>query len=201
MAQSATRPTVFGRPHPRIMISALHETAHGRSRTARRAGRSDLQAGRLFPMIALRDARADELSVLSDLCLRSKAVWGYDAAFIAACRDELTLTPADIASTCLQVAADRDGPLGVAQLSIGGDEASLLKLFVEPRALRSGIGSALLAWSTATATRLGARRLVIEADPGAVPFYARHGAHPAGHAPSGSIPGRMLPRLVITLAH
>jgi hypothetical protein len=30
--------------------------------------------------IHLRAPRIDELALLSDLCLRSKAVWGYDAA-------------------------------------------------------------------------------------------------------------------------
>ena len=43
-------------------------------------------------MIRLRDARQDELQSLTELCLRSKAVWGYDAAFMAACRIELTLS-------------------------------------------------------------------------------------------------------------
>jgi hypothetical protein len=36
--------------------------------------------------VRLRAPRLDELEALSDLCLRSKAVWGYDAAFLEACR-------------------------------------------------------------------------------------------------------------------
>jgi hypothetical protein len=42
--------------------------------------------------------------------------------------------------------------------------------------------------------------MVIEADPGAAPFYERMGAHYAGLAPSQSIPGRMLPRMLVELA-
>ena len=34
------------------------------------------------------------------------------------------------------------------------------------------------------------------ADPDAAPFYVHMGAEPAGEAESGSIPGRLLPRLV-----
>ena len=150
-------------------------------------------------MIALRDARPDELDALSDLCMRSKAVWGYDAAFMAACRNELTLTTADLA-TSLQVATDHDALIGVAQMEVDGDMAHLLKLFVAPDRLRDRIGTRLLAWSMEMASALGACRLVIQADPGAVAFYRRHGARPAGSAPSGSIPGRMLPRLMIELA-
>jgi hypothetical protein len=41
--------------------------------------------------------------------------------------------------------------------------------------------------------------MTIDADPGAVPFYERMGAVPAGLVPSGSIPGRFLPRLVVAL--
>jgi len=32
----------------------------------------------------------DELPGLSDLCFRSKAVWGYDKEFMEACRGELS---------------------------------------------------------------------------------------------------------------
>ena len=39
----------------------------------------------------LRAARVEELDALSTLCLRSKAVWGYDKEFMNACRAELTL--------------------------------------------------------------------------------------------------------------
>jgi hypothetical protein len=46
---------------------------------------------------------------------------------------------------------------------------------------------------------MGARRVFIEADPDAAPFYRRMGARDAGLAPSGSIAGRMLPRLVFEL--
>ena len=68
----------------------------------------------------------------------------------------------------------------------------MLKLFVEPSALRSGTGKALLAWATDVAKKLGATRLTIEADPDAAPFYRRMGAYDVGQAPSGSVPGRMI---------
>jgi GNAT superfamily N-acetyltransferase len=148
---------------------------------------------------ALRNARPDELEALVDLCLRSKAVWGYDAAFLAACRDELTLTSADLTSTHLQVLTAGDALLGVVQIVVEIEEAHLLKLFVEPGSLRMGFGKQLLTWAIESSSRLGARRIVIEADPDAVPFYQRNGAMPAGFTPSESVPGRLLPRLVIDL--
>ena len=150
-------------------------------------------------MIRLRDALQNELSYLDGLCLRSKAVWGYDDAFMAACRTELTLHPDELRTTQLQV-AERDAALvGVAQLKVTGGDAELMKLFVEPALLGSGIGRLLFEWATERARALGATRMMIEADPGAVPFYERMGARHAGLAPSQSIPGRMLPLLQMEL--
>ena len=116
-------------------------------------------------MIQLRDARQNELPSLSALCLRSKAVWGYDDAFMIACRAELTLVPDELKSTQVQV-AERDTILaGLTQVKVTETDADLLKLFVEPALLRSGVGSALFEWATARAKSLGAVRMVIEADP------------------------------------
>ncbi len=149
--------------------------------------------------ILLRDARRDELDALSELCLRSKAVWGYDDAFIEACREELSLAPADLDQTLVQVAETDTGAVAVVQVSVEGDEAMLDKLFVDPGSLRSGAGRRLLDWAADAARRGGADHMVIEADPQAAEFYRRMGATDAGHAPSAAIPGRMLPRLVLAL--
>ena len=152
-------------------------------------------------MVDLRPAVLADLDRLSDLCLRSKAVWGYDAAFMAACRAELTLQPIDLERTELQIAELGAMLLGVAQIGVCAQEGHLQKLFVEPGHLRSGVGRRLLVWAMTRARELGARRLVVEADPGAETFYRRYGAQVAGQAPSGSIPGRFLPRLVFDLSN
>lgn len=147
--------------------------------------------------LLIRAAAVEELPALSELCMRSKAVWGYNAAFMEACRGELTLDPRELVSSRIAVAARGDHVLGIAQVRMAGRDADLLKLFVEPAALRSGVGRALFAWATDAAREMGAARMTIEADPDAAPFYRRLGARDAGLAPSGSIAGRMLPRLVL----
>jgi GNAT superfamily N-acetyltransferase len=152
-------------------------------------------------VIQLRDARQNELPALSELCLRSKAVWGYDDAFMAACRTELTLRPDELQSTYLQVAVRDCTVAGLAQVKVTGTDADLLKLFVEPTLLRSGVGRLLFEWATTTARGLGAVRMIIEADPGAAAFYEHMGARHAGLAPSQSIPKRMLPRLQMDLGN
>jgi GNAT superfamily N-acetyltransferase len=147
----------------------------------------------------LRRPEPHELPLLSALCLRSKAVWGYDQAFLDACRAELTIRTEELESTALHV-AEHDGTLvGVAQITVDGATADLQKMFVEPDAIGLGIGKALFAWAVSTAKDLGAKHMTIDADPGAVGFYKKMGAVEHGAAPSGSIPGRMLPRLQVEL--
>lgn len=150
-------------------------------------------------MLQLRDARTDETATLTELCLRSKAVWGYDAAFMAACRHELTIGPHDLNRSLLQVAVTGDAVIGLAQVTVDGDDADLAKLFIDPRALRTGAGRILFDWAAREARARGAKRLWIEADPDAAPFYRRMGAIDDGVVASGSIAGRVLPRLKLEL--
>ena len=150
-------------------------------------------------MLQLRPARPDEAEILTELCLQSKAVWGYDDAFMRACRAELTLTAKDCATPLIQVAADGNAVAGVVQVTIDGEAADLAKLFIAPGTLRAGIGRQLFDWAVTTARRHGALWMTIDADPGAAEFYRRMGAVDDGTAPSGSIPGRVLPRLKLRL--
>lgn len=150
-------------------------------------------------VLKIRNPTVDELPRLSDLCFRSKAVWGYDEGFMEACRSELSFHPRDLQSTCVAVVEDEGRLVGVAQVTVVGDEADLLKLFVGPEDLRRGTGRALFAWAANISRKMGAHRMTIDADPDAAPFYRIMGARDAGQARSGSIPGRMLPRLTFNL--
>jgi GNAT superfamily N-acetyltransferase len=124
-------------------------------------------------------------------------VWGYDQAFLDACRTELTIRADELETTAL-CAAEHDGALvGIAQITVDGRDADLQKMFVEPGMTGLGVGKALFAWVVSSAKNLGARQMTIDADPGAVGFYKRMGAVEHGSAQSGSIPGRVLPRLQI----
>ena len=145
--------------------------------------------------VLLRRAEVAELPALSDLALRSKAHWGYDAAFIAACKDDLTITPADLAQQSYVVAERAGAPLGFYGLRVDDHVAQLTNLFVEPAAIGQGIGRRLWQHAVALARELGAPAVLIDSDPFAEPFYLRMGARRVGEVPSTVIPGRMLPLL------
>jgi GNAT superfamily N-acetyltransferase len=143
---------------------------------------------------AIRRARLDEAGVLSALGLRSKAHWGYDADFLAACRDDLTLSADDIASSPVYVCDGEDALLGYYRLVLQDDGvAELDALFVEPTAMGQGVGRRLWHHAVATATQVGCSEMVWQSDPQAEGFYLAMGARGAGESESTVSPGRMLP--------
>jgi GNAT superfamily N-acetyltransferase len=117
-----------------------------------------------------------------------------------ACLSELTINPVDLQDSRIQVAETASRKtVGVVQVKSTDTDADLAKLFVEPGRLRAGTGRLLFEWAIRTARELGAIRLTIEADPEAAGFYEKMGAQLVGTAPSGSIPGRTIPKLVLVL--
>jgi GNAT superfamily N-acetyltransferase len=151
----------------------------------------------------IRAARIGEAAALSDLCIRSKAVWGYDEWFMAQACEALQVSVEEIGAGDVWVATAADGSVaGVVALAPGEppDTLDLNKLFVEPRRMRGGVGRALLDHATREARRRGATQLKILADPYAAAFYERSGARRIGEAPSDAIPGRLLPLYEIVLA-
>ena len=148
--------------------------------------------------ITVRHARADEAQALTELTLRAKASWGYDDAFMAASRDDLTMTPERLAAWTVWV-AEADGVLaGLIALSLERG-AEVEEFFVEPRLQGRGIGTLLMAELLAAARAAGAEVLEVDADPNAEPIYARLGFETFGRSPSGAIPGRWLPRMRLAL--
>src|SRR5690349_17541085 len=141
----------------------------------------------------IRPARVEEASSLTELAMRSKAHWGYDDAFMAACRDELTIRPSFIDRVDV---AELDGDVvGMVRL----EPETLEDLFVEPAAIGTGVGQALFRHAVRRAAAEGMGRLRIDADPNAEGFYLAMGAVRVGESPSGSIPGRVLPKLELSV--
>src|SRR5215204_6426162 len=144
--------------------------------------------------LAIRPARPAEAGVLSALALRSKAYWGYDAKFLAACQDDLTLSPDDIATSTVYVFDGASAPAGFYRLVLQDDGvAELDAFFVEPAAMGQGIGRRLWRHAVSTAATMGCSEMVWQSDPQAEGFYLAMGAQRTGDAESTVMPGRMLP--------
>jgi len=144
--------------------------------------------------VTIRPARAGEEAELSELAIRSKGHWGHDAAFLERSRSALTLHPGDLERLIVRV-AERDGvPVGVSAVDPAAAELELL--FVDPPAIGTGVGGALLRDALAQAHAAGLATLTIESAPDAEPFYLAAGAERIGTRVSTAT-GRELPLLRI----
>ncbi len=158
---------------------------------------------RVLPLIVispvLRPGRPSEARALRALALRSKGFWGYDAEFLARCRNDLAVSPAQIDGRRLVVAVMEGYLAGYVRLGGTHPAGELEALFVDPPWIGRGCGRLLLERAVAIAASEGMTVLRITADPNAQPFYQHAGARLIGHVPSPVIPGRVLPRLELNL--
>jgi GNAT superfamily N-acetyltransferase len=147
----------------------------------------------------IREAYQSEAEQLTELALRSKGHWGYDAEFLEDARIDLTLTTQYI-STCPVFVIEEQGSIkGFYSLSGEGAEVELMHLFIEPAMIGRGFGRLLFRHAVETARRLKYKQLVIGSDPFAVEFYEAMGARRVGEVASIVRPGRMLPLLHYSL--
>ncbi len=144
----------------------------------------------------IRSATEIEASLLTELALRSKGHWGYDAEFLEDCRVDLTITPEYIASHPIFVLEEQGTVVGFLSLErqANGD-VELMHLFVEPAAIGGGHGKRLWQHAVETARQLGFQEIVIHSDPQAEAFYKAMGARRVGEVASIVRAGRMLPLL------
>ncbi len=145
--------------------------------------------------LEFRAARVDEAELLGEIAIRAKGYWGYDQAFLDACRAELTYTAADVVARRIVVITARQQVLGFYSLDGEPPEAELGNLWLVPESIGTGLGRRLWEHAIEAARELGCTSLKIEAEPRAEGFYLAMGAIRVGEAPSGSIPGRFVPSM------
>jgi GNAT superfamily N-acetyltransferase len=152
--------------------------------------------------IKIRPACLGDIAELTALTLRSKQSNGYDDDFMRACKDELTVTPEAISAPAYWVAHQGDVLCGCANLILESKTATgtVDSFFIDPDWQRQGVGRLLWAKIMAVAAENKLVKLRLDADPNAVPFYQAMGFEVVGEVPSGSIKGRMLPRMEIGLS-
>ena len=147
--------------------------------------------------LRIRKACNEDVGFLNDLAFRAKASHGYDDAFMAACRQEIAVQPATLIEREVWVAEASNGCIvgffGLWPPENGKSEVD--PVYVEPLFHGRGIGSALWRQLERQAKLAGARSVRLDSDPHAVEFYRRMGCSVIGQSPSGSIRGRLLPRM------
>jgi ADP-ribose pyrophosphatase YjhB (NUDIX family)/ribosomal protein S18 acetylase RimI-like enzyme len=148
----------------------------------------------------IRRARPDEAEALNALAMRSKAHWGYDAAFMKRIGEAMTISPAEVVAHETWVLEDASGGFVGWHRVIAGDPAVVEDLWVEPDAMGIGQGRLLFEHAVEVARAGGSTVIELDADPNAVGFYERMGMVRVGETPSKLVPGRNLPRMRLDLA-
>jgi ribosomal protein S18 acetylase RimI-like enzyme len=151
--------------------------------------------------VAIRPARPHEADVLTDLAVRSKAHWGYDAAFMEDALPDLTVTPEAIRhslSGVLEVGGQIAG-FYLLRPAPRPDHILLSDLFVEPTCIGQGHGRRLWDHAVAAARAHGYAVLTLDAEPRAAGFYEKLGARQVGVAESRVRAGRFLPVMQFSL--
>ncbi len=148
----------------------------------------------------IRAARPDEAAMLSGLALRSKAHWGYPAAFMEACIPALTFDEGFIARADVFVAEAAGEVAGFGSLEkLDKKRAELVHLFVEPPWIGKGIGRALIGAAIERARDDGVEEIIIQGDPNAAKFYEAAGARLISTRPSEVDASRLLPLLLLRI--
>jgi GNAT superfamily N-acetyltransferase len=155
--------------------------------------------GTTEPQRIIRQARPEEAQRISDLALRSKASWGYDAEFMEACRSALTLTPEYITTHLVFVLEAQGQILGFYSLVVRDGELELDNLFVEPSAIGRGYGKCLFQHAVEVAKQRGFHSMLIESEPNAELFYRAMGAVRIAARTSPIGTGRLLPLMKLSL--
>ena len=99
---------------------------------------------------------AANAAALSVIARRAKASWNYPAHWLELWRDQLTVSPAKIATGHLFAARLDRRWVGFYSLSFDGELASLEDMWVLPEAGGQGVGRALFQHAVASARTAGA---------------------------------------------
>ena len=130
---------------------------------------------------------------MTALVLRSKAHWGYSAAFLAHFAPGMVVRPRTLVRDDCLVAARGRYLLAYVVRRRGRIE----DLFVAPEAMGRGLGRVLLDRARHAALAAGRRTLELDSDPFAIGFYRGQGARLYGWraSPWPGDPARKLPRM------
>jgi GNAT superfamily N-acetyltransferase len=148
--------------------------------------------------IAIRPARLDEGPELTELAVRAKSHWGYDAGFLDSARADLRIDPDTIRSARIYVVEHAGSIVGFYGLLGEPPEGRLEWMFLEPHAIGHGHGRRMWSDAIERARAAGFSELLIESDRFAEPFYLAMGAIRLGETES-PVDGAPLPLLKVEI--
>lgn len=151
-------------------------------------------------MMLIRNVRADEYKLLSELAISAKRHWGYPEHWMEIWTPQLTFSPDYFEEHEGWVAIDNEKIIAFYTLEDKNEIAWLENLWVLPEYIGKGVGKELFHHAIVLARGRGYKSLQLEADPNAVGFYEKMGMKKIGERRS-EVDGspRVLPIMEIAL--
>lgn len=150
--------------------------------------------------MTIQKANSSDAGVLSEITKRSKAYWGYSADQLEAWSELLTITEAYIESNSVYKLIADDKTIGY--YSFFNEDEQTIKLdnfFVLPEYIGTGNGRLLMEDFLTLAKSTAAKRILLDADPHAEPFYAKFRFIKIGQIAT-SVKDRFLPLMMLQIA-
>lgn len=145
-----------------------------------------------FPTPRITTAIADDVAELTEIAVSAKRHWGYPTEWMELWREDLTVSPAQVACGWTFAAWLDDGIVGWCGLEPTPPRAEIDGCWVRPKYMGRGIGACLLDHALSRAIDAGIGEMIAVADPHAEGFYQRRGFERIGVEPSVPL-GRFLP--------
>lgn len=150
--------------------------------------------------IAIRPARPEEATTLTEIAYAAKRHWKYPESWIEKWTLDLTITPEAISNNNFFVAIVDDRIAGCCALFLSEKLAEIEHMWIRPEHMGSGVGRSLFEHVSKRARELDLTALELSADPHAEGFYEHMGAIRIGEVRAdmdGQL--RVLPRMRVDL--
>lgn len=150
-------------------------------------------------MVNIRNARADEHDILSNIAAKSEAYWGYDSDYMNKFKSVYSVSEEFINTYPTVVIEKDENTVGFYGLINKNNETSLEYFFIEPEYIGKGYGKLLWNYLVSDCKNLGIKEFSIVTSPQAKDFYVKMGAILWGEVESLLKEGRLIPQLIYTV--
>jgi len=124
--------------------------------------------------LKIQKANIEDAEVLTQLMRKSKGYWEYSTEQLEKWKEELKISEEYIAENNTFKLSLLDKCIGFYSFKQNGENLKLDNLFIRPNAIGKGYGKILLQDFLKKARSISCKRVLLESDPNAEPFYKKH---------------------------
>ncbi len=147
-------------------------------------------------MVNIRNAKANEYNVLTDIATKSEAYWGYDSDYMDKFKSIYNVSEAFISNNPTVIIEEDKNIIGFYGVITKSGEVSLEYFFIEPKYIGKGYGKLLWNYLIKDCRNFGIKAFNIVTSPQAKEFYIKMGAMQCGEVESIVRKGRIIPQLI-----